>query len=87
MGDIWEYSKQHWGVARADRYIEDIEADVAKAAAGKNSLRSREEYGEGVFSLRSGSHVVFVRREAHQLVAIAVLHQMMEPSRHLREND
>lgn len=87
MDEIWEYSKPRWGIARADRYIEAIEAELAKAAAGEVLLRPRDECGAGLFSLRSGSHVVFVRREQHQLVAIAVLHQMMEPSRHLREND
>ena len=85
---IWNFSALRWGKARADRYIKAIEAAVAAAANETALLRRRAEYGAEFHSVRSGRHIVFVRKEADNLlVVVAVLHQMMEPSAYLSDEE
>ena len=87
LAAIFRYSAAKFGERRAARYMGAIDEVVKPAAAGESVLRPCEHYGPGLHSVRSGSHVIFIRREADFLVVVGVLHQMMEPSRHLSADD
>jgi|CXWL01.1.fsa_nt_gi plasmid stabilization system protein ParE len=87
LSEIWKYSSKHWGQHRADRYLRALNETVALVASGKRRARPCEEILPGLQFVRSGSHNIYLRwdREADEVQVIGVLHQAMEPSRHLRD--
>jgi toxin ParE1/3/4 len=80
---IYLYSASRFGDRRATTYMDAIDASVKRAAVGEMTLRPREHLGSGLLSMLSGAHVIYVRWQDGVLVVIGVLHQMMDPSRHL----
>lgn len=84
LQEIWRYSKDHWGRARADAYLQELEAALDKALARPSLLRSRPELGVGVYALRAASQMIYALIADDVLIVIAVLHQRMDPRRHLK---
>jgi toxin ParE1/3/4 len=87
LQEIWRYSRERWGVGRADAYLAEIEGALNKAIKAPTLLRPRPELGEGLVARKVGSHVAYgvVRDDA--LLVIAVLHGRMDPKRHLLRNE
>jgi toxin ParE1/3/4 len=83
LQEIWRYSRDRWGVARADAYLESIDAALNATIATPSLLRARPELGEGVVARRAGSHVAYGVVQGDLLLVIAVLHGRMDPKRHL----
>jgi toxin ParE1/3/4 len=85
--EIWDYSAQRWSERQADRYLAAIEASIALVAEGKLRARPCLDLLPGLHFVRSGSHNVYLRwdHEADMVRILGVLHQRMEPSRHLRD--
>jgi len=85
---IWDYSVEQWGERRTDDYLREINTTILNAANGRRILRPCDQYGAGMKSLRSGSHTIYLRydAEADAFLVLGVLHQHLEPSRHLKED-
>ncbi len=83
--DIWRYSKQRWGDARAERYVREIDRKVHAVAEGRRRPRPCPEVLAALSVIPSGSHNVYLTVEDDILQVVAVLHQRMEPGRHIRE--
>jgi len=45
--------------------------------------RKREEVKKGYFSFQAGSHVIFYRKAKNHIEVTDILHQGMDPYRHL----
>lgn len=89
LNAIWRYSVRNWGERRADSYLRAIDDVIAAVASGEKQTRACEQYGHGLQSVRSGSHYVYLRHgsTADVFIVMGVLHQGMEPSRHLRNEE
>jgi|CXWL01.1.fsa_nt_gi toxin ParE1/3/4 len=48
LREIWVYSRDRWGAARADAYLQVIETALKAALATPALLRTRPELGEGI---------------------------------------
>lgn len=75
LADIYDYSIDEWGEARADRYIEGLYASFALADAKPLAGRLRQELGDGIRSRLYQSHVIFYITWQDSIAIIRVFHQ------------
>jgi toxin ParE1/3/4 len=80
---IAAYTLDRWGERQMSRYVDGLHARFAALAHFPNSGRRRDELGRGYRSIVHGSHIVFYRVIARDLVIVRVLHVRMSPERHL----
>ncbi|BCM85209.1 plasmid stabilization protein ParE [Methylobacterium indicum] len=84
LSGIWSYSAEKWDRAQADRYIRVIADGFDRLAAGTAKSRSADDIRRGYFKLVVGSHVVFYRKGASDVIEVVrILHQQMDFDRHL----
>lgn len=83
LAGIWDYTATAWSPERADAYIRLIVSALEAAVAGRKELRLLEETGAGYRKVIAGSHFAVLREDAGTLIVVRVLHQRMDPSRHL----
>ena len=75
MAEIWHYTAAQWGIDQAERYIRQIELDLAAAAAGSPLLRPFDGY----LRMSSSRHVCVLRRDSDgNLIVLRVLHQSQD---------
>jgi len=80
--DLRRYSVEHWGVAVARRYLEDVR-DAAKAAA-VNPMGTRLLRGSlRIHRVRSHYLILAVDAERQIVTVARVLHSAMDIERHL----
>lgn len=80
---IWRYSFERWGIEQADRYLDELDEGI-EALAGSPRLGS--ECGHiraGYRRLRIRHHSVYYRLSSSRIEIVRVLHERMEPDRHL----
>ena len=82
---IAAYSVKHWGTARAERYVSELQALCERL----DDLPILNRPHRGPYLRRAyQSHVVFFRREHDGcIVVVRVLHQSMLPELHSFEDD
>ncbi|MFT3729354.1 MAG: type II toxin-antitoxin system RelE/ParE family toxin [Terricaulis sp.] len=87
LRDIWRYSRDRWGVDRANLYLSAISTALEAAIKTPALLRPREELGAGMLARKVQFHVAYGFVQDEMLIVVAVLHARMDPKRHLlREN-
>ncbi len=86
LREIWAYSRDRWGAARADSYLAAIDAALNAALSTPALLRPRPELGDGIVARKAGSHVAYGIIQNDVLLVVAVLHMRMDPRRHLLGN-
>jgi toxin ParE1/3/4 len=83
LENIYEYSYQEFGRARADQYIEDLDSAFHKLA-DKPSLGSDYSHVRpALMAYRVVSHVVFFKPSVDGIIILRVLHKSMDYGRHL----
>lgn len=82
LEQIARYTEKRWGYAQAEAYLLTFEAAFMNLAVYPDTGRPVLERA-GYFRIESGSHVVFYRKQATGVLIVRVLHQRMEPRRHL----
>jgi toxin ParE1/3/4 len=87
--EIWRYSRRRWGDGRADKYVASLYEAVRLAAEGRRRVQPRPEVRPELSLIRSGSHHIYVAVDAERQVmrVVGVLHQRMEPRRHILKTD
>ncbi|MES1156866.1 MAG: type II toxin-antitoxin system RelE/ParE family toxin [Alphaproteobacteria bacterium] len=80
---IWRFSKERWDEHQADKYIRDLHAKFAQAAANDALGAPCDDLRPGYLRIKAGSHVIFFKRTADLIVVVRVLHQSMDFQRHL----
>ena len=75
MEAIWHYTADRWGIDQAERYIRQVEHDLAAAAADSPLVRPLDAY----LRIKSGHHVCIFRKQPDgQIVVVRVLHERMD---------
>lgn len=85
LQEIWRYSRDQWGVARADAYLAEIDDALVKAIKSPSLFRARPELGDAVLARKVVSHIAFGFVEDDEFVVVAVRHGRMDPKRHLQK--
>jgi len=77
------YSLEQFGEEQTITYLKLIEKKLQMIAKSPDIGRKREEIKKGYLSFLAGSHVIFYREAKSHVDIIDILHQSMEPYRHL----
>ncbi|WP_462268398.1 type II toxin-antitoxin system RelE/ParE family toxin [Desulfobacter sp.] len=85
LRDIKAYSFEKFGEQQTITYLKLIEKKLQMIAESPDIGRKREEIKKGYLSFLAGSHVIFYRKAKNHVDIIDILHQSMEPYRHLEE--
>lgn len=95
--DISQWTQSKFGPLRAEAYAAAIEAAVATLESGPKlaGVRQSGDIAAGLFSLRikikrrKGRHLLYFRVAVatHDLIIVRVLHDAMDPGRHIPEAD
>jgi toxin ParE1/3/4 len=83
LSQIWDYTEERWGARQAETYIDDIRTAVERVAADPDRGRACGEIREGYWRHQVGRHLLFYIRSDAGVDIIRILHQRMDPARHL----
>lgn len=83
LSAIWDFTAERWDIRQAETYVRELQAAIDRIAADPRRGRSRNEVRENYLSYAIGSHTIFYLSRADGVDIIRVLHQRMDPSRHL----
>ena len=89
LASIAKYTMKKWGMQQKTRYLSLIkkslltlqrsESDDLQLVMGKY----RSDIADGLFSYSIGKHTVYYRKSPQAFTIVRVLHNHMEPDRHL----
>ncbi len=83
LSDIWDFSAERWGVAQAERYVLLLRDAAHDIASGHKPSQQVDEIRSGYFKAFAGSHTFWFVRGRDSVVVVRILHQAMDPDRHL----
>ena len=83
LSRIWDYSEERWGLQQAEVYLRDFQACLERLADDPRRGHPRDGVRPGYWSRAVGSHVVFYVISDGGVDVIRVLHQRMDPGRHV----
>ena len=83
LSRIWDYSEERWGLQQAEVYLRDLQTCLERLADDPRRWRPRDEVRPGYRSRAVESHVVFYVVSDGGVDVIRVLHQRMDPDRHV----
>lgn len=83
LEEIWCYTAAEWGTLRAEQYVGQILATFEQLSGSPKMGRSLEGVRPGYRMKGAGKHKIFYRDFGGRIEVIRVLHQKMDPSRHL----
>ena len=84
---IKHYSVANFGLSRANAYLQDMRDRMRWLAVGPRRGKARGDLLPGLFSYRQDSHVIYYRVGKARIEIVRVLHQRMDPLRHLTQNE
>ncbi len=74
---------KHWGLPQALRYIDLIEAACASLAAAPRQAQDCSIIRPGYHRRGVELHNIYFRQTRYGIAVIRILHQRMDPGRHL----
>jgi toxin ParE1/3/4 len=80
---IWEYTFGQWDAAQADKYLDELDSGISLLADNPELGVSREAVREGYRVLFVNSHAIYYTITASTIFIVRVLHEQMDPGRHL----
>jgi len=83
LENIYEYSYQEFGSARADQYIRELDAVFHTLADEPTLGRDYSHVRPNLMAYKVVSHVVFFKPAVYGATIIRVLHKSMDYERHL----
>ncbi|WP_152352726.1 type II toxin-antitoxin system RelE/ParE family toxin [Brachybacterium subflavum] len=83
LSEIWDFTESRWDASQVESYLRDILNAIERAAADPDRGRPVDEIRQGYRRYATGGHLVFFVRRGDRIDVIRILHQRMDPSRHL----
>ena len=80
---IWKYSAEKWGPDQADRYIDDLVAGFDSIAEAPKAAPKCDYIRSGYRRQSIERHVVYFRMNESSVIIVRILHDRMDPQRHL----
>jgi len=83
LAGIWTYSADRWSEEHADRYLALLNREIVAVALKPQLGRTCNDIRAGYFKRAAGSHAIFYRVTGDGIEVVRVLHQRMDPARHV----
>ncbi|KHK97144.1 plasmid stabilization protein ParE [Microbacterium mangrovi] len=83
LSSIWDFTAERWDEQQAETYVLEIGDAVQRAADRPTRGRAVDDIRPGYRRYAIGSHVIFFVEREHGVDVIRILHQRMDPTRHL----
>ncbi|GAA2087861.1 MULTISPECIES: type II toxin-antitoxin system RelE/ParE family toxin [Brevibacterium] len=83
ISSIWDFTQERWDAHQAETYVTDIRSAIERIAAQPDRGRACDEIRRGYRRYSIGSHLLFYVENGNYIDIIRILHQRMDPSRHL----
>jgi toxin ParE1/3/4 len=83
LESIIDYTVHEWGVSQANTYLDGLESRAQLLAENLGLGAARETLSEGLLSFPYESHILYYKKHARNIVIVRVLHQHMDPIKHL----
>lgn len=83
LSQIWDYTERRWDTGQAENYVTEIRAPIERIAADPRRGHACDGIRKGYRRYGIGSHLVFYVETADSVDIIRILHQRMDPTRHL----
>ncbi len=80
---ITRHSVQQWGFARAETYVMELHRTLGMLAAFPDAGRDVSELRAGYPRFEHERHSIFYRKAESGILVVRVLHQRMQPKKHL----
>ncbi|HEY6458081.1 MAG TPA: type II toxin-antitoxin system RelE/ParE family toxin [Steroidobacteraceae bacterium] len=80
---IWEYSFGQWDAIQADKYLDDLDNGIGALADNPELGVSRDVVRAGYRALLINHHAVYYTITQGAIYIVRVLHEGMDPGRHL----
>lgn len=83
LSEIWDFTQKRWDVVQAEEYIAEIRDAIERVAKEPNRGRRCDDIRDGYRRYVVGSHLVFFVEYEDAIDVIRILHQRMDPTRHM----
>lgn len=83
LSSIWDFTQERWGAGQAETYLTEIRVAIERIAVDPRRGRACDEVRAGYRRYAIGSHLVFYLENGDGVDVIRILHQRMDPTRHL----
>lgn len=83
LSSIWDYTAERWDARQAETYVLEIRSAIERVAEQPDRGRAVDEIRVGYRRYAIGSHLVFFIANDDGVDVIRILHQRMDPTRHL----
>jgi len=80
---IIDYTVQEWGVSQANTYLDGLESRAQLLAENPDLGMARETLFAGLLSFPYESHILYYVKHTRGIVIVRILHQHMDPVKHL----
>ncbi len=80
---IWTYTVRHWGLQQANRYIDFLTAAFDELSQSPKTAPACDHIRPGYRRQRVERHLIYFRITNYGIAVVRVLHESMDPSRHL----
>ena len=84
LKQIWTYTCNIWGEKQALKYTSSIKGALTYLVDNPDCGKSRDEINNSLKSYRVEHHYIYYFIESDQIKIVGILHERMEPSRHLK---
>lgn len=83
LSEIWEFTAVRWDELQAEIHVGELRAGLERIAARPERGRACDEIRRGYRRYAVGSHLVFYVASDFGVDVIRILHQRMDPTRHV----
>lgn len=83
LSGIWDYTQERWDARQAETYIGELRAAIERVAELPERGRRCDEVRATYRRYAVGSHLIFYVEADQGIDVIRILHQRMDPTRHL----
>lgn len=83
LSSIWDYTVERWNAGQAETYVLELRSAIERIAKQPDRGRTVNEIRTGYRRYSIGSHLIFFIENDEGVDIIRILHQRMDPTRHL----
>lgn len=80
---IWLHTRQQWGAAQADRYVNRLAQEFADLVMMPQAAVACDHIRRGYRRRTIERHVIYFRIADYGIAVVRVLHERMDAARHL----
>ena len=83
IASIKRYTDQNFGKQQTSKYVSMLRSKIDDVAAKPSLGQQRDEIKSGYYSVIAGKHCIYYRVSEQRIDVLDILHQSMDPYRHL----